>query len=361
MAKLDTITAMVAAHPREAAKALRKLGKGQDTVLAHLEPWEARLLDKATDGGAINPRTGLPMFEDGAGGSGEGTGTGSGEGGDNGVGGNDSGSGTSGGGGGGGGGTAGGGSVGGDTSFGGWGSDPSMGPGGRDDSIGGGVGGDTSFSNWTDDPTMGPNAREDQISERSGGVDWSQYDMQRTFVDHTPSTRSLSPVAAAPQRPAVRKAVDNWNNTIGKVTAFRQEVGWDPAKGELAPHNYFDVNPTSLALGAITGLPVGQIMDFFEVSDPYGFSVDMGYGTDTPAGPGTGDGNQQEGRGFAGRAATGGAGPVLSNPGTLTPVGGSSYVPPTPLSGVTPVSQTKLRARRGMAGDYAPNFKTSAV
>ena len=360
MAKLDSITAMVAKHPKAAAKALAKLGKGQDTVLAHLEPWEARLLDKATDGGAIHPRTGLPMFEDG-----DGTGTsggGGGEGGDNGVGGNDSSSGGASGGGGGGGGTAGGG-VGGDTSFGGWGSDPSMGPSGRDDAIGGGVGGDTSFSNWTDDPSMGPNAREDQISERAGGVDWSQYDMQRTFVDHTPSPRSnLSPVAVAPQRPAVRKAVDAWNNTIGKVTGFRQEVHANPETGLNQARNFLDISPISVLGGMITGLPVGPMMDYADIKDPFGFTVDMGFGTDTPAGPGNSDGADAYARIGASKSVRSGAAPALNNPGTLTPVApGSSYVPPTPLSSVTPVNQTKLRARRGMAGDYAPNFRTSAV
>jgi hypothetical protein len=170
-----------------------------------------------------------------------------------------------------------------------------------------------------------------------------------------------SPVKEAPQRPDVRKAVDTWNNTVGKITAFRQEVGWDPAKNALAPHNYFDVNPTSIALGALTGLPVGQLMGMFGVEDPFSTSIDMGYGTDTPTGPGTGDGNQDIGTGPTNGA--GGRGPVLTNPGTITPsTPGSSYVAPsTSLSSVTPVGQTKLRARRGLTGDYAPNFKTSAV
>lgn len=52
-------------------------GRGNDKVLAHISLNEARRLDKQTDGGSINPHTGLLEFEDGGGtGGGEGVGGG---------------------------------------------------------------------------------------------------------------------------------------------------------------------------------------------------------------------------------------------------------------------------------------------
>ena len=45
-----------------AARRLQSLGRHGDTVLAHITPAEAELLHKVTDGGSINPVTGLPEF-----------------------------------------------------------------------------------------------------------------------------------------------------------------------------------------------------------------------------------------------------------------------------------------------------------
>jgi hypothetical protein len=50
---------------RKAAEALRKKGRGRDTVLAHITPDEAALLKARGGSGTINPDTGLPEFEDG--------------------------------------------------------------------------------------------------------------------------------------------------------------------------------------------------------------------------------------------------------------------------------------------------------
>ena len=44
------------------AAALQKHGRKGDTVLAHISPEEAALLDRITDGGSVNPKTGLPEF-----------------------------------------------------------------------------------------------------------------------------------------------------------------------------------------------------------------------------------------------------------------------------------------------------------
>lgn len=46
----------------ELAQILKSKGRGGDTVLAHITPQEAMLLDRVTDGGSINPITGLPEF-----------------------------------------------------------------------------------------------------------------------------------------------------------------------------------------------------------------------------------------------------------------------------------------------------------
>lgn len=366
MGNLNSVTAVVAKHPKAAAKALAKMGKGEDTVLAHLEPWEARLLDRSTDGGEINPRTGIPMFGDGMGGS------------DNPGGGhNADGSASSGGYGGGGSSSS---SSTGSSSTGGsdqTGVSPGVGFGfsPSEPSYGGLIGPvDTTNLSYTDisnfggigkpgSGTIGPNGEMDNFAGAPGALTDS-FSAPENMGAPAPAKYDplASPVSQAPQRPDVRKAVDAWNNTVGKMTSLRQEVGWDPAKGALAPHNYVDINPTSLALGALTGLPVGQLMSFFDINDPYSTSVDLGYGTDTPAGPGNSDGADAYARSGPGAGGSG-SGPVLTNPGTITPsTPGSSYVAPsTPLSSVTPVGQTKLRARRGFLGDYAPNFKTSAV
>ena len=49
---------------RQLAQMLRKKGRGRDTVLAHITPQEARLLKRRGGRGSINPKTGLPEFED---------------------------------------------------------------------------------------------------------------------------------------------------------------------------------------------------------------------------------------------------------------------------------------------------------
>ncbi|MBF0252135.1 MAG: peptidoglycan-binding protein [Alphaproteobacteria bacterium] len=49
---------------RAAAARLRELGRHGDTILAHITPEEAMFLHRVTDGGTINPETGLPEFFD---------------------------------------------------------------------------------------------------------------------------------------------------------------------------------------------------------------------------------------------------------------------------------------------------------
>lgn len=46
------------------AKLLAQQGRGGDTMLAHITPREAELLNAVTDGGSVNPKTGLPEFYD---------------------------------------------------------------------------------------------------------------------------------------------------------------------------------------------------------------------------------------------------------------------------------------------------------
>ncbi|MBF0250209.1 MAG: peptidoglycan-binding protein [Alphaproteobacteria bacterium] len=46
------------------AERLRELGRYGDTILAHITPEEAEFLHRVTDGGTINPATGLPEFFD---------------------------------------------------------------------------------------------------------------------------------------------------------------------------------------------------------------------------------------------------------------------------------------------------------
>lgn len=45
------------------AEMIRKQGKGEDTVLAHINPLEAMILKDLGGSGTINPKTGLPQFE----------------------------------------------------------------------------------------------------------------------------------------------------------------------------------------------------------------------------------------------------------------------------------------------------------
>ncbi|MBF0246770.1 MAG: hypothetical protein HQL36_01655 [Alphaproteobacteria bacterium] len=49
---------------RAVAERLRSLGRHGDTILAHITPEEAAFLHRATDGGTVNPATGLPEFFD---------------------------------------------------------------------------------------------------------------------------------------------------------------------------------------------------------------------------------------------------------------------------------------------------------
>lgn len=60
-----------------AARRVQAAGRMGDSVLAHINPAEARLLDRVTDGGSVNPDTGLLEFWD-AGSAGDGHGTGGG-------------------------------------------------------------------------------------------------------------------------------------------------------------------------------------------------------------------------------------------------------------------------------------------
>jgi hypothetical protein len=53
---------------RTAALALQNMGRGGDEILAHITPDEALLLDAVTDGGSVNPATGLLEFKYGGGG-----------------------------------------------------------------------------------------------------------------------------------------------------------------------------------------------------------------------------------------------------------------------------------------------------
>lgn len=48
--------------PRQLAEALRRMGRGPDTVLAHITPREAARLKADGGSGTINPMTGLPEF-----------------------------------------------------------------------------------------------------------------------------------------------------------------------------------------------------------------------------------------------------------------------------------------------------------
>ena len=64
---------LTGADLKEAAQILAAKGRKGDTILAHINPWEYKLLDIVTaampgdEGGSINPDTGLPEFEDGDG------------------------------------------------------------------------------------------------------------------------------------------------------------------------------------------------------------------------------------------------------------------------------------------------------
>jgi hypothetical protein len=51
-------------NAKQLAAALAKMGRKGDTVLAHINPAEAALLDRMTNGGSVNPKTGLLEFYD---------------------------------------------------------------------------------------------------------------------------------------------------------------------------------------------------------------------------------------------------------------------------------------------------------
>jgi len=57
---------------RKMAEKVRAQGRSDDTILAHINRREARLLDRVTDGGTINPKTGMLEFWDAGGGVGAG-------------------------------------------------------------------------------------------------------------------------------------------------------------------------------------------------------------------------------------------------------------------------------------------------
>lgn len=62
---------------RDAVKVVANAGRGQDTMLAHINPREARVLRSLGGSGVINPRTGILEFDDGGGdGGGDGDGGG---------------------------------------------------------------------------------------------------------------------------------------------------------------------------------------------------------------------------------------------------------------------------------------------
>lgn len=380
MADLNTVTSIVAKHPKAAAKALKKLGHGEDTVLAHLEPWEARVLDRITDGQGVNKATGLLAFEDDAGNGNPGGGhNADGGASSGGYGGGDSGGSTSDGGSSNSGGSdqngvsapSGGFSFSADPSAPSrdYGADPSIGAGLGPTSAYGSNGeglsiGDISgFAGPGNTPSMSDVGGMAGFASPVGSLTsaLSQPEDMGHPAPAKPYDPYASPVKAAPERPGVRKDVDTFNNTVGRVTNLRQEVGVNPTTKTLDRHNFMDLSPVSIGLGYLTGLPIGHLMDLADIKDPYSFSADLGYGSGGPAGPGTGDGNQDIGTGPVNPTGT-----SLSHGDTLKPVTpstpGSSYIPPTsPLASITPVGQTKLRARRGLMGDYAPNFRTSAV
>lgn len=51
-------------NARELAEMLRQMGRGRDTILAHITPEEAQMLIDMGGSGEINPNTGLPEFQE---------------------------------------------------------------------------------------------------------------------------------------------------------------------------------------------------------------------------------------------------------------------------------------------------------
>jgi hypothetical protein len=50
-------------NAQELAELLRQMGRGPDTMLAHITPEEAQMLLESGGSGKINPQTGLPEFQ----------------------------------------------------------------------------------------------------------------------------------------------------------------------------------------------------------------------------------------------------------------------------------------------------------
>jgi hypothetical protein len=65
LARALNIDALADVDLRQLAKKVRAQGRGRDTVLAHITPKEAKLLKARGGRGSINPKTGLPEFDDG--------------------------------------------------------------------------------------------------------------------------------------------------------------------------------------------------------------------------------------------------------------------------------------------------------
>lgn len=62
---MKTLTGMGGTgNARELAEMLRQLGRGRDTILAHITPEEAQMLMDMGGSGKINPNTGLPEFQE---------------------------------------------------------------------------------------------------------------------------------------------------------------------------------------------------------------------------------------------------------------------------------------------------------
>jgi len=59
---------MLTPQMASAAQNLAAMGSGRDSLLAHINPQEARILMQMGGKGDLNPRTGLPQFDDGGGG-----------------------------------------------------------------------------------------------------------------------------------------------------------------------------------------------------------------------------------------------------------------------------------------------------
>ena len=63
---------MIDENIRNALRLVQSMGRGNDTILAHINPREAKLLKKRGGSGKINPKTGLLEFDDSGGGDGGG-------------------------------------------------------------------------------------------------------------------------------------------------------------------------------------------------------------------------------------------------------------------------------------------------